>query len=153
MKVPRTPRREIDRSAFLIRRGDQNRRSPLLLRKYLPGSRFGRLKDDSVTEPLETLDESTGNSALVNAVEVVRAEFLINGLALQEMVGDHQQSMGDSEDGPFGAAARRDTRVQGCQIVVALPRHGPAGLAQAAPQSVAPFAGPPTEALACTLEI
>src|SRR5215472_8364084 len=55
-------------------------------------------------EALQSLHQGAAHPVGVDVVEVFGAEFTIFLFALEQMIGDHQQLVGDGDDCPFGSA-------------------------------------------------
>ena len=75
------------------------------------------LDRDFVAELFEASDETTFEGILVAAVEEVGTEIRVGGLAIgEQVVGDHEDGVGDGDDGFLLAPARGKMVVLGAEV-------------------------------------
>ena len=83
------------------------------------GDPLGLLQADLVAERFEALDETTLESVLVAAVEVVAAEVMEVGAILEEVVADDEDRVGDGDGRLLLTTAGGQTVVLRAEVGVA----------------------------------
>ncbi len=79
---------------------------------------MGRGKRDRVAELFESANMMTLNASGIELVKVVSSEIRVRFLLPQDMVNDHQQTVGDGDNGLLSPSSSRNAMVLGGQIIV-----------------------------------
>ena len=79
---------------------------------------MGRGKRDRVAELFESTSMMTLNASGIELVKVVSSEIRVRLLLPQDMVHDHQQTVGDGDNGLLSPSSSRNAMVLGRQIIV-----------------------------------
>ena len=79
---------------------------------------MGRGKRDRVAELFESANMMTLNASGIELVKVVSSEIRVRFLLPQDMVNDHQQTVGDGDNGLLSPSSSRNAMVLGRQILV-----------------------------------
>ena len=78
---------------------------------------MGRGKRDRVAELFESANMMTLNASCIELVKVVSSEIRVRFLLPQDMVNDHQQTVGDGDNGLLSPSSSRNAMVLGRQII------------------------------------
>src|SRR5437867_9578159 len=110
-------------------------RSDLLRKSRWQPSRSRRpFERHAVPLALQQLDSPPSDSFPMPAIEVVGTEFLIRGLARQDMIRGDQHGVGDREDGLLVTAVAHDAAVAGRERTVGRPNRRQRGFGERSPQ-------------------
>lgn len=73
---------------------------------------------DAVTPSLEPTDDALHGGLFVLALEVVRAEVLVSGLVLKDVVDDEEDRVSKGDEGTLPAASGGEAAVVGAEVGV-----------------------------------
>src|SRR5688572_18151883 len=114
------------------------------------GSILRALEIDLVAEGFELLDAAASDAVGVALERIVRAEILVLGAVLEEVVDDDEDGVADGDDGALLPAPGHELAVVRGEVGVTGARGGPGGFGEGTAQPGTALAGAGLPALAGT---